>query len=387
MGQNVLLPNGTAMPGPYLAGNPTLKNDGTGQQRLNTSTAIQNYNGLQASAQERLAKGLAFQFNYTWSKCLTNNQGYYGRYGNSAPAQTTADVSFQVVRLQHRAGLRPVRRRYHQHLQRLSELRSAVRPRPRVSARIPNKAVNAILGDWHYDTIVSVHGGLPISMIQFGNDPTGAYFQPRPDCIAPSSATPYKNFVGGGYVWFDPTTMAIPGPGKLGNCGISTERGPGLKQIDMSLSKNFRITERQERVVPVRRHQRVQHADLRGERLCDGRIPGRRHRQVAVRRQSDLHRQHPDGRGEHFGRLAQFAIFAEVPVLRLADRSVGGASGTTPAPLVFSRTSIARHNRHPLATMPTESCLRCAGNADRRRRTAFLRRWRSFSPRQLWRCG
>jgi hypothetical protein len=82
-------------------------------------------------------------------------------------------------------------------------------------------------------------------MIQFGNDPTGAYFQPRPDCIAPSNSTPYKNFVGGGYVWFDPTTMRIPGTGKLGTCGISSERGPGLKQVDMSLSKNFRLTERQ----------------------------------------------------------------------------------------------------------------------------------------------
>jgi hypothetical protein len=100
-----------------------------------------------------------------------------------------------------------------------------------------------VIGNWHYDAIASVHGGLPISMIQFGNDPTGAYFQPRPDCLAPSNPTPYKNFVGGGYVWFDPTTMAIPGPGKLGTCPISSERGPGLKQIDMSLSKKFPIAE------------------------------------------------------------------------------------------------------------------------------------------------
>jgi hypothetical protein len=108
-----------------------------------------------------------------------------------------------------------------------------------------NKFVNAIFGDWEYDTIVTVHGGLPISMIQFGYDPTGAYFQPRPDCNAPSEATPYKNFVGGGYVWFNPTTMSIPGPGQLGTCGISTERGPGIKQVDMSLAKTFLITERQ----------------------------------------------------------------------------------------------------------------------------------------------
>jgi hypothetical protein len=81
-------------------------------------------------------------------------------------------------------------------------------------------------------------------MIQFGYDPTGAYFQPRPNCNAPSKSTAYQNFVGGGYIWFDPTTMSIPTSG-LGTCGISTERGPGFKQIDMSLSKRFRITERQ----------------------------------------------------------------------------------------------------------------------------------------------
>ena len=51
--------------------------------------------------------------------------------------------------------------------------------------------------------------------------------------------------VGGGYIWFDPTTMSIPDPGRLGTCGISTERGPGIKQFDMSLSKRFTITERQ----------------------------------------------------------------------------------------------------------------------------------------------
>jgi hypothetical protein len=103
--------------------------------------------------------------------------------------------------------------------------------------------VDAVLGGWHFDSILTVHGGFPVSMIQFGSDPTGAYFQPRPDCISPSVATPFKNFVGGGYVWFDPTTMAIPAAGKLGNCPISSERGPGYRQIDMSLSKKFSITE------------------------------------------------------------------------------------------------------------------------------------------------
>jgi hypothetical protein len=244
MGQNVLLPNGTATPGPYLAGNLALKNAGTGQQRLNTSTAIQNYNGLQISAQERLTKGLAFQFNYTWSKCLTNNQGYYGRYGNAAVAQTTADVAFQsyVYNVGLDYGLCDAD---------ITNIFSGYANydlpfgHDRAFGKNSSKLVNGILGGWQYGAIVSGHGGLPISMIQFGNDPTGAYFQPRPDCLAPSRATPGKNFIGGGFIWFDPTTMAIPGPGKLGSCGISSERGPGLAQFDMSLSKRFNFTERQ----------------------------------------------------------------------------------------------------------------------------------------------
>jgi hypothetical protein len=236
MGQNLLQPNGTAVPGPYLSGNPALKFGGTGQQRLNTSTAIQNYNGLQLVASERVTRGLGFRLNYTWSKCLTNNQGYYGRYGNAAPAQTTADVAFQSYV-------------YNVHLDYgLCDADVTNVFTGYVNYDLPfgkgaSKPVKAVIGDWHYDAIATAHGGLPISMIQFGNDPTGAYFQPRPDCLEPSRATPYKNFPGGGYVWFDPLTMAIPGPGKLGTCPISSERGPGLKQIDMSLSKRFVISE------------------------------------------------------------------------------------------------------------------------------------------------
>jgi hypothetical protein len=250
MGQNYLIPDPApggpySEPGPYLAGNPTLKFDGTGQQRLNTSTAVQNYDALQILVRQQLAHGLNFQFNYSWGKCLTDNQGYYGRYGNLAGAQTTADVAFQsyvynVRGLDYGYCDADITNSFTAYLDYALPFGHG-----KAFANTSNKFVNAVIGGWHYDTIATVHGGFPISMIQFGYDPTGAYFQPRPDCNSPSVATPYKNFVGGGYVWFDPTTMSIPGPGQLGTCGISTERGPGIKQVDMSLTKTFMITERQ----------------------------------------------------------------------------------------------------------------------------------------------
>src|SRR5579871_497734 len=244
MGQNVLFPDGSAIPGPYLAGNSVLKNIGTGQQRLNTSTGIQNYDALQLTAQQRLSRGLSFQFNYTWQKCLTNNQGYYGRYGDAQASQASADVSFQEyvynTRLDYGLCDRDVTSVFTGYVN--YDLPFG---HDRTFGKSASKAVNAIAGDWQVSSILTFHGGFPISMLDYSADPTGAYFQPRPDCLSSAAATPFKNYEGGGYIWFDPTTMRDPAPGKLGNCPISSERGPGLRQVDLSLSKKFRITERQ----------------------------------------------------------------------------------------------------------------------------------------------
>jgi len=39
--------------------------------------------------------------------------------------------------------------------------------------------------------------------------------------------------------------MSNPPAGHFGNCGVGTERGPGIKQIDFSIAKNFVIREGQ----------------------------------------------------------------------------------------------------------------------------------------------
>jgi Carboxypeptidase regulatory-like domain/TonB dependent receptor len=241
--QKLLLPNGTAVAGPYLSGNPTLKNE-IGQARLNETTGVQNYNALQLTAQRRLASGLQFQANYTWSKCLTDSPGYYGRYGDSAGSQASADKAFQeyVYNLSLDYGYCD-----HDVTNVFNGFITYDLPfgKGRMFGKDASKAVNALLGDWQFNTIFTVHGGFPISLYDF-SDPSGTgSAEPRPNCIAPSIQTPYKNFSGGGYVWFDPSTVAHPAPGTLGNCGVGTERGPGLKQVDISLSKQFRIGERQ----------------------------------------------------------------------------------------------------------------------------------------------
>ena len=245
-GQKLLLPDGSVVPGPYLSGNPTLKNVGTGQVRLNATVGVANYNALQISAQQRLSRGLDFLMNYTWSKCLTNNQGYYGRYGDITPNQASADVAFQqnVYDINADYGFcdHDVTNVFNGYL--TYDLPFG---HNRAMGKNWNKVENAILGDWQVNTVFTVHGGFPISILDWAGDPGTGSFQPRPECIAPSRETPYHEATaaqGGGYVWFDPTTMANPPAGQFGNCGVSTERGPGLHQVDMGVSKFFPITER-----------------------------------------------------------------------------------------------------------------------------------------------
>jgi hypothetical protein len=246
-GQKILLPNGTTEPGIFLSGNQTLLADGPGQIRLNTTQGIQNYNALQLSFQRRLARGLMFQTNYTWSKCLTNNQGYYGRYGDAAAGQASADVAFQqyAYNINQDYGFcdHDVTNVFNGYL--TYEIPFG---KNRAYGSNANSFVNAVLGDWQVNTVFTVHGGFPISMLDWAGDPGTGSFQPRPDCVSPSQETPYQNASaaqGGGYVWFNPLTMADPPAGKFGNCGVSTERGPGIKQVDIGLSKKFRLTERQ----------------------------------------------------------------------------------------------------------------------------------------------
>ncbi len=82
LNQNILNPDGTVSPGPYLAGNPTLKSD-IGAISGTFSNAWMDYNALQAVLQKRMSSGLQGQVAYTYSKCMTDSGGYYGTWGGT----------------------------------------------------------------------------------------------------------------------------------------------------------------------------------------------------------------------------------------------------------------------------------------------------------------
>jgi hypothetical protein len=236
--QLVLNANGTTSPSQYLAGNPALQNE-IGNARLTASIANQDYQALQVSFQKRLSNGLEFQANYTWSKCLTNSIGYYGDGG-----QASTNDYYWPNAYNGSSQWGPC---YYDVPQAFNGFVTYDLPfgHGRKFGSNSNKIVNAVAGGWQVNSILSFRGGFPYTINNFEDSSQTHSPEPRANCIAPADVFGYYNAPTGGYQWFSPNSYAAPALGTFGNCGVGTVRGPGLHTVDLSLSKTFAITERQ----------------------------------------------------------------------------------------------------------------------------------------------
>lgn len=81
-------------------------------------------------------------------------------------------------------------------------------------------------------------------LISWGDPTNTGGWVSRPNCTGPVSypKTVVTQPNGGGIQWFDPSPFTDPTP-KFGNCGNGIVRGPGLKNFDMGLKKDFSLGE------------------------------------------------------------------------------------------------------------------------------------------------
>ncbi len=102
-----------------------------------------------------------------------------------------------------------------------------------------------LFAGWQTNGILTFRTGFPFTVVQ-ANLTNLANVTPRPDRIADGSlANPTVN------KWFDPAAFSVvtcqntatPQLCKYGNAGQGILEGPGFKNVDFSMFKNFRITE------------------------------------------------------------------------------------------------------------------------------------------------
>ncbi|HTX39262.1 MAG TPA: carboxypeptidase regulatory-like domain-containing protein [Bryobacteraceae bacterium] len=235
--QKVLNPNGTVSPTEYLAGNPALLAD-IGQISGTASIGNQSYNALQALMQKRLSAGLQYSLAYTYSKCMTNNLGYYGQGGQSGQSnyyyQNIYDAAAEWGPCDYDATHNFV----------ANAIYDLPLGRGRAFGRNMNKVADAFIGGWQTSGILSLHTGFPLTITAADASGTGSRGA-RADCIAPPDVFGEQDSLLGGYQWFNPASYIQPAAGTFGSCGVGTVRGPGLHTLDFDLTKNFKITEHQ----------------------------------------------------------------------------------------------------------------------------------------------
>ena len=235
--QKDLLSNGTIVGSPYLSGNPTVY-DAISQISGTATNGNQSYNALQVVLQKRLSSGLEYSVAYTYSKCMTDSSGYYGSWGGAA---LPTSPYWQNL-YDKRAEWGPC---YYDATHVLTSYATYDLPfgRDRKFGRSLNPVVNAVLGDWQANAILSLHTGFPLTIS--GPDASGTNSRgSRANCLSPVNIFGAQNSPLGGYQWFDPSAFGPAAPGTFGTCGVATVRGPGLADMDFSLAKFFHFTER-----------------------------------------------------------------------------------------------------------------------------------------------
>ena len=236
--QEKLLPNGTVAPSDYLAGNPALQND-IGQISGTASNGNQSYNALQAVLLKRFSNGLEYSVAYTYSKCMTDSSGYYGSWGG----QATPTSPYWQNLYDKKAEWGPC---YYDATHVLTSYATYDIPvgRNRAIGHDMNRALDAVVGGWQVNGILSLHTGFPLTIS--AGDASGTNSRgSRANCLAPPHVFGEMNSPLGGYQWFDPNSYGPAAPHTFGTCGVGTVRGPGLHTLDMSLDKFFPFTERQ----------------------------------------------------------------------------------------------------------------------------------------------
>jgi hypothetical protein len=195
--------------GQYYAGIGLLDDGGTA-----------SYEGLYLSVQKRLSHGVTILSNYTLSHCISDPW---------AQNPTGAGVEIPYDRRQWRANCIGSDQRQLFSLNMVATV-------PKFSG----KALRLVASDWQLAPILQIKSAQEFSVLA-GPDRALSTVPGQPaSLVNPVGIYPANQNVNN---WFNTSAFAQPALGTYGNLGFNNLKGPGVFQLNMALSRSFRITE------------------------------------------------------------------------------------------------------------------------------------------------
>jgi hypothetical protein len=188
------------------------------------------FHSLQAMMQRRFSKGLLLQGNYTWGHAITDASIGSGESVTFQNMSCRAcDRSSSNTDVRHNFTMDAV---YQLPFGRGQALLNG------------NGIVDRILGGWELAGIANARTGLPVNITVSRSAsalPDGNTSSQRPNLVPGVSIYAANESIHG---WFNPAAFSAPANGTWGNLGRYIANGPGAYEIDSSLQKRFRVTER-----------------------------------------------------------------------------------------------------------------------------------------------
>lgn len=216
-----------------------------------SSRASSSYNALQFRSERRVSQGLAFLAAYTFSKSIDDDSAVFsGSVGSGLP-QDSLNLRAERALSDFHAKQRFV----------LSSLYDLPFGHGRRWLKDPGLGRH-LLGNWQVAGILTLQGGHPFT-VNRGTSQTAtaitAFGVPdRPDLVGnptvpgPAAANPdpacratqsqggrAADFVNRPESWFNPCAFTTPAEGHFGNAGRNILIGPGVNNVDFSVSKSL----------------------------------------------------------------------------------------------------------------------------------------------------
>ena len=224
-----------------------------GNFQYTQSEGYSNYNAMQATIRHRNANGLEYTFNYTWSRAMTNNAGFYG------VTSVNEDGSF----------FQNIHNPHGEYGPTGQDTRNAFNGY--WSYQLPfgrgekfgsnwNRTMDEAVGGWKISGSVVMYSGFPLTMdsseYYFVNQFAAHANHYRPLIIrnrsiknwfgTDPSATPCTSYDANGNPIDDGTcAYGTESFNTFGNASDGSERAPGYRQVDLSAFKIFKVTESQ----------------------------------------------------------------------------------------------------------------------------------------------
>ncbi len=252
--QRILNPDGSVSASPFLGGPALLPPPApqtlqalVGQGRYTNSNAVGNYNALQLILQERLARGLQAQINYTWSKCLSDSPGFYGQYGDNVAteSQTIGGWAFPQNPY-HQIGdygrcAQNVASNFNGYV--VYELPFG---RGKMFGNGMNAIEDGVVGGWRLSSGFIFHTGFAQTIFANADYSGTGSFSERANCVPGVSSRVPATFDAAslGVHFLNPAAVTNPSAGTFGDCPVGAFDGPGYYSAELGLAKDFRLWEK-----------------------------------------------------------------------------------------------------------------------------------------------